>query len=68
MNKKNSIAVEKNFLTIVKSHLQDDCIGCKKLEKKEEFEVKIVPDEVQSLLAEFTNITPSEMLDDVPHL
>lgn len=56
MNKNNYIVVEKNFLTIVKSHLEDDCIGSKKLEKKEEFEVKIVPNEVRSLLVEFTDI------------
>lgn len=46
MNKNNYIVIEKNFLTIVKIHLEDDCIGSKKLEKKEEFEMTIVPDEV----------------------
>lgn len=38
--KKNSKPAEKNFLTIVKGHLEDDCDGCKKLKKKKEFEMK----------------------------
>lgn len=39
---KNSKTKAKNFLTIVKGHLEDDCDGCKKLNKEEEFEVKTV--------------------------
>lgn len=36
----NSKPEEKNFLTIVKGHLEDDCDSCKKLKKKKEFEMK----------------------------
>lgn len=36
----NSKPEEKNFLTIVKDHLEDDYDGCKKLKKKKEFEMK----------------------------
>ena len=42
--KKNSKIKEKNFFNFVKSYLKDDCDNCKKLEKKEEFKVKTVPD------------------------
>lgn len=61
--KKNSKAQEKNFLTIVKSHLEVDCDGCQMLEKEEEFEVKTIHDKVQPLLVEFTDIKPFEMSD-----
>lgn len=42
--KKNSKIEEKNFFNFIKSYLKDDCDHCKKLEKKEEFKVKTVPD------------------------
>lgn len=61
--KKNSKAKGKNFLAIVKSHLEGDCDGCKKLRKECVIEVKTIPEELQSLLIEFANITPPEMLD-----
>lgn len=61
-NKKNNSKIEgNNFLAFVKGHLEDDCDGYKKLEKEEEFGVKTIPDKVQPLLAEFADITPSEM-------
>lgn len=66
--KKNSKAEGKNFLDIVKSHLEDDCDGCKKLDNKKEFEVKTVLEEVQLLLTEFADITPFEMPHGLPSL
>lgn len=65
---KNSKTKGKNFLTIVKGHLEDDCDGCKKLNKEEEFEVKTVTKKVKSLLAEFANVIPSEMPNGLPFL
>lgn len=59
--KKNSKAKEKNFLTIVKGHLEGDCDGYKKLQKEDEFKVESIPRKVQQLLAEFTDITPIKM-------
>lgn len=46
-NKKMNFKTEgNNFLIIMKAHLKKDCDGCKKLEKKDEFKVKIVSKEV----------------------
>ena len=59
--KKNPKAEGNNFLTIVKAHLEEDCDGCKKLQKEDEFKMISIPEEVQPLLVEFTDITPSEM-------
>lgn len=74
MNKKKSYKPEgKNFLSIVKGLLEKDYEGCKKLEKEDEFELKTIPKEVQSLAAAFADITPSEMpnrlssLRDIQH-
>ena len=61
--KKNSKAKGKNFLVIVKSHLEGDCDGCKKLRKECLIEVKTIHEELQSLLIELANITTLEMLD-----
>lgn len=65
---KNSKAKEKSFLAIVKSHLKDECNGCKKLHKNDEFELLTVPEEVLSLLAEFTDIALSKMIDGLSPL
>ena len=59
--KKNPKAEGKNFLAIVKGYLEEDCDGCKKLQKEDEFVMTSIPENVQSLLVEFADITPSEM-------
>lgn len=41
-NKKSSKIEGKNFMTIIKGHLEEDYEGNKKLEKEDEFEVMIV--------------------------
>lgn len=66
--KKNHKSEWKMFLTIVKGNLEEDFDGCKKLHKEDEFKVKTIPEEVQPLLIEFTDVTPSEMSDRLPPL
>ena len=43
----------------MEGHLKEDFEGCKKMEKDNEFKAKTIPDELQPLLPEFTDITPS---------
>lgn len=57
--KKKNKTKRKNFQTIVEGHLKEDFEGCKKMEKDNEFKAKTIPDELQPLLPEFTDITPS---------
>lgn len=67
-NKKSSKIEGKNFMTIIKGHLEEDYKGNKKLEKEDEFEVMIVSEEVQPLLVEFTDITLLMMPDGLSPL
>lgn len=48
--------------------MEDDCDGCQKFEKEEEFKVKTIHNKVQPLLIEFNDITPSEMSVGLPPL
>lgn len=56
-----------------KGYLKEDCGGCKKLQKEDEFELKTISKKVQPLLAEFAYITLSEipkrlsLLHDIQH-
>ena len=61
--KKNPKTKRKNFFAIVKGNLKEDCDSCKKLQKKDDFEVNSILEEVQPLLAEFVDIKPSKRLD-----
>lgn len=66
--KKNPKAEGHNFPAIVKGHFEEDYDGWKELQKEEEFEVNFVLEEVQPLLVEFPDITPSEMPNGLPPL
>ena len=66
--KKNHKAEGKNFLAIVEGHLEEDYDGCKKLHKEDEFRMTSILEEVQPLLAEFADITPSEKPNGLPTL
>lgn len=66
--KKNPKAEGKNFLAIVKGHLEKDCDGCKKLQKEDKFVMTSIPGEVQPLLAEFADISPLKMPKGLPPL
>lgn len=66
--KKNAKAEGKNILIIVKSYLDDNCDSYKKLENKKELELKVVPNDLQSLLGEFADITLLEVPKSIPPL